>query len=200
MAHINFLEPSKFSLSQFNLRNFEMNYFWMMVLAGLILLLMMMYGLVQRLRIGALNVELEAAIEAAKASGGAPAGPSGAQKATLADELRQRVAWSPILNAISNHTPDGISLNYIKGISTGARSMQIEGVGADVLTAARYKEELSQIPYFAKVLLQSSSERAPGTARVEVDPATGAKPAVAPSVPVSGGAKQLVFEIQGWLK
>ncbi len=201
MAHINFLEPSKFSLSQFNLRNFEMNYLWMMVLAGLILLVMLMYGLVQRLRIGSLNEDLVAAIAAAEAAGGARVDPLGtAQKAAMMDDLRQRVTWSPILNAITNHTPDTISLNYIKGISTGMRTLQIEGVGADVLAAARYKEELSQVPYFAKVLLQSSSEKAPGTARVEVDPSTGAKPAAAAAAPISGGAKQLVFEIQGWLK
>lgn len=162
---------------------------------------MITYGMVQRLRIGSLNEELDAAIAEAKAAGGVKVDKSGAaQKATMMDDLRQRVTWSPILNAITNHTPDTISLNYIKGISTGARTLQIEGVGADVLAAARYEDELSQIPYFAKVLLQSSSEKAPGTARVAVDKSTGTKPVAAPSAPVSGGARQLVFEIQGWLK
>lgn len=200
MAHINFLEPSKFSLSQFNLKNFELNYFWMMVLAGLILVFMFTYGMVQRIRIGALNEKLDAAIAAAKAAGGAKTSQPGAPKATMMDDLRQRVTWSPILNAITNRTPDTISLNYIKGVSTGARTLQIEGVGADVLAAARYEDELSQVPYFAKVLLQSSSEKAPGTARVGVDKSTGTKPVAAPTAPVSGGARQLVFEIQGWLK
>lgn len=197
MAHINFLEPPRFSLRQFNLKNFELNYLWMMVIAGALLLLMVIYGVVQQSRVASLNEALIVAAEAAKKAGGAlPAKPGAPQKVTLLDTLQMRVVWSPIINAIANTTPDTVSLNYIKGNAVGKRTVQLEGVGADVLSAARYKDDLSAVPFFSKVVLQSSSSR-------EIAKSTAEKPDAkvdTKSAAVPSGKSQLTFEIQGWLK
>lgn len=194
MAHINFLEPPRFSLRQFNLKSFVLNYFWMMVIAGLLLLFMFIYGAVQRSRVASLNSALTVAIEESKKASGAQPAKSGApQKATIMDALQQRVIWSPILNAIANHTPDTVSLNYIKGNATGTRTVQLEGVGADVLSAARYKDDLSTVPFFSKVALQSSSSR-------EIVKSTAEKEVKADTHGVASSKSQLTFEIQGWLK
>ncbi len=199
MSHINFLEPPRFSLQQFNLRNFELNYFWMMVIAGVLLLLMFTYGMVQRHRVSSLNEDLTAAVAEAKAAGGVrPSAPD--QKPTLMDALRQRVTWSPILNAIANHTPDTVSLSFVKGSAAGSRTVKLEGVGADVLAAARYKEELSAIPFFSKVALQSSSVKEPATSTADKSGAASDARAEAKPVVSVGGREKLTFDIQGWLR
>jgi hypothetical protein len=196
MAHINFLEPPRFSLQQFNLKNFELNYFWMMVIAGVLLVFMLTYGMVQRHRVSSFNVDLAAALAEAKAASGARTTGSGQpQKPTLMDALRQRVVWSPILNAIANHTPDTVSLNYIKGNTTGSRTVQLEGMGADVLSAARYEDELSAVPFFSKVMLQSSSQKEATASTADKSDAKSENKLAA-----TGGGGQLTFEIQGWLK
>lgn len=202
MAHINFLEPPRFSLRQFNLKNFELNYLWMMVIAGALLLLMVVYGVVQQRRISTLNNDLTVAMAEAKKGVGAPAKPGAAPKATLMDALQLRVQWAPILNAIANHTPDTISLNYIKGSAMGSRSVQIEGVGSDVLAAARYEDELATVPFFSKVVLQSSVAKEGAASKTAVDKgdAKADTKTDAKSAAVPAGKTQLTFEIQGWLK
>lgn len=201
MAHINFLEPPRFSLRQFNLRNFELNYFWMMVIAGCLLGFMFTYGFVQRARIGSLNEDLTIAVEAAKKAGGKPvAKPGTAQKASILDGLYRRVMWSPILNAIANATPDSVSLQLIKG-SAGGRDIKLEGVGADVLATARYEEDLAKVPFFSKVLLRSSSEKAVGASAAAAKPEKTEKSDEKSVAGVPRSTKtQLTFEIQGWLK
>lgn len=203
MAHINFLEPPRFSLRQFNLKNFELNYLWMMVIGGALLLVMMVYGMVQQRRISSLNKDLTAAMATVK-RGGKPAKPGAPQKPTLTDAFLQRVQWAPILNAIANSTPDTISLNYIKGSALGSRSVQIEGVGADVLAAARYEDVLAKVPFFSKVDLLSSGEKGGskagvGKGDVKAEAKSDAKSATAAAAAATGNA-QLTFEIQGWLK
>lgn len=201
MAHINFLEPPRFSLRQLNLKNFELNYLWMMVIAGILVVVMIIYGVVQQRRISTLNGELTVALAAQKGVK-KPAKPGAPQKPTLMDALQQRVRWAPILNAIANHTPDTISLNYIKGSSLGNRSLQIEGVGADVLAAARYEDELATVPFFSKVELQSSAEKAAGAAKPAAGTAENkvATKTEVQSVVTSERKTQLTFEIQGWLR
>lgn len=201
MAHINFLEPPRFSLRQFNLKNFELNYFWMMVIAGILLVFMVIYGLVQQRRVSSLNNDLTIAAAEAKKGAKQTAKPGAPQKPTLMDAFQQRIQWSPILNAIANHTPDTVSLNFIKGLAS-SRSVQIEGVGADVLAAARYEDDLSSIPLFSRVVLQSSLAKESGAAKgaaEKADTKTEAK-TDAKSVAVSAGRTQLTFEIQGWVK
>lgn len=202
MAHINFLEPPKFSLRQFNLKNFELNYFWMMVIAGILLLMMFTYGIVQRARIGSFNEQLVILADEARKASGKPVTKAGEQKASIMDALYQRILWAPILNAIANTTPDSISLQLIKG-STGARSVRLEGVGADVLASARYEEDLGKVPVFSKVALLSSVEKRPGGGAAVTKPDKDSKEKVEDK---GGGAiprlakPQLTFEIQGWLK
>ncbi len=202
MAHINFLEPPRFSLRQFNLKNFELNYLWMMVIGGLLLIVMIVYGLVQQHRVSGLNNDLSEAMAEAKKGTGQPAKPGAAPKVTFLDTFQQRVQWSPILNAIANHTPDTISLNFIKGSALGSRSVQIEGAGSDVLAAARYEDDLAKIPFFSKVVLQSSTSKEVGATKPSPDKADSKTEAKtdAKSVAVPAGRSQLTFEIQGWVK
>ena len=200
MAHINFLEPPKFSLRQLNLKNFELNYFWMMMIAGVLLVFMFTYGFVQRARIGSLHDHLAVTLEEAKKAGGKPAAKPGAQKASILDGLYRRIVWSPILNAIANATPDTVSLQQIKG-SSSSHGIKLEGVGADVLSAARYEEDLSNVPFFSKVLLLSSIEKAMGggPAAVKTDKTEKTEERGTAGAPRSAKT-QLTFEIQGWLK
>lgn len=204
MAHINFLEKQRFGLRQFNLKDFELNYFWMMVMLGTLLAVMLTYGLVQRYRIGRINGELTAAIaEVKKTSGAQPVKPGAPQKPSILDSLLQRVVWSPILNAIANHTPDTIALNYVKGASLVNRGVQVEGVGADVLATVRYEEDLSTIPFFSKVFLKSSSDKNTGAPAGAPAPKSDAKPDAKPEekpVTKATTAQRPTFEIQAWLK
>lgn len=206
MAHINFQEPTRFALWQLDfksLKSFDLNYFWMMIILCLILLFMLSFGLVQRSRILSMDAKLTKAVAEAKKASGVQPVKTGAPKATLRDSLMQRVAWSPILNAIANHTPDTIALNYIKGASAGARSLQIEGASTDVLASVRYEDELSTLPIFSKVFLKSSTGQDTGPAAAakptatigtKLDTALNGKPEV------GSVTSRSTFEIQAWLK
>lgn len=206
MAHINFLEPQRFAFRQFNLKNLELNYFSMMIILAVVVTFMISFGMVQRYRVKAMDKVLSDIVAEAKKAAGATTPQAGAAKATMKDALAQRVAWSPILNAIANHTPDTIALNFIKGAATGIRSVQLEGSGADVLATVRYEEELSTLPVFSKVFLKSSTGRDSGegaVAAAKPDAAADKKKEAAPgSKPARGGrgASQPTFEIQAWLK
>lgn len=209
MAHINFQEPPRFSWGQLDFkifRSFELNYFWMMVILCAFLLFMLTFGLAQRSRVLGMNAKLIAAVADLKASSGEqPAKKGEAPKATLRDSLMQRVVWSPILNAIANHTPDTIALNYIKGASAGSRSLQLEGTGADVLASVRYENELSTLPVFSKVFLSSATGAGGGASSGAAKPGAslGAKADAALSGSSGdGGSKtaRSTFEIQAWLK
>lgn len=202
MAHINFLEEPRFGFRQFNLKHLELNYFWMMVVLGVFVVTVVSFGLIQRHRVLVASEELTTAMAEAKKASGVkpPVAAAGAPVATIMDALNQRVAWSPILNAIANHTPDTISLSFIKGATLVNRGVQIEGSGADVLATVRYEEELSTLPSFSKVFLKSSVGRESGppseaSSDKKVDAASTTKP-------VSGarGMSQPTFEIQAWLK
>lgn len=204
MAHINFLEEERFGFGQFNLKNFELNYLWMSVILGVFLILMLSFGLLQRYRVLGMNEELAAAVaELKKTSSIQPVKPGVSQAPMLLDALLQRVAWSPILNAIANITPDTIFLNYIKGSTMVNRGVQIEGVGADVLATVRYEEQLSTIPFFSKVFLKSSTDRSaeesggpvPAKSDTKSDTKTEAQPTI-----VRRNSSRLVFEMQVWLK
>lgn len=198
MAHINFLEPPRFTFRQLDFRHFELNYLWMMVIAGALLVLMPVYGMVQRYRVSSLNEALvAAAAEAKKAAGLTPAAPGAPHKPTLMESLQLRVAWSPVLNAIANKTPDTVSLNFIKGNAAGARGMQLEGLSADVLSAARYKDALADMPFFSRVALKSSVEKVLEASTADKSGKSGDKTAARPA---AGGRSRLTFEIQGWLK
>lgn len=188
MAHINFLEEQRFGFRQFNLKDIELNYLFMMVILGVFLILMLGFGLIQRYRISGMNEELAAAIAELKKSSGAPMAKAGTPQAlTLLGALSQRVVWSPILNAIANTTPDSVFLNFIKGSSMVNRGVQIEGVGADVLATVRYEDDLSMLPVFSKVFLKSSSEKSDKKAETK-------------STQPSRGVSGLTFEIQAWLR
>lgn len=212
MAHINFLEPPRFSFRQFSLKDFELNYLWIMIILGVVILFMMVFGLIQQARVKALDMELAAVTAEARKASGQTDKPVVA-KATLMDTLMQRVVWSPILNTIANHTPDTIALNYIKGASSGGRGLQLEGSAADVLATVRYEEELATLPIFSKVFLKSYSKQsenaAGGGAAAAGLPAGKTDAAADPKAAAAATAKsasrgipssQSTFEIQAWLK
>ncbi|PIR21192.1 MAG: hypothetical protein COV45_00160 [Deltaproteobacteria bacterium CG11_big_fil_rev_8_21_14_0_20_47_16] len=193
MAHINFLEPPKFNLRQFNLKNFELNYFWLMTIAGSMLILMFLYGIIQRYRVGSLNKAVAiATTEAQKARGAGQAKP-GATPASILSSLQHRVLWSPVINAVANQTPDTIALNYIKG-SAAARTVGLEGLCADVASASHYTEDLSTIPLLAKVTLQSISTSAASKAGADKEKLDEK------DKPKGKSTERILFDIEGRLK
>jgi hypothetical protein len=203
MAHINFLEPPRFAFGQFNFKNFELNYLWMMVILAVIMSFMVVFGLVQRYRVSAMDKKLAVVMAEVRKTSGQTDAKSGVAKATLMDSLMQRVVWSPVLNTIANHTPDTISLNYIKGIAGGGRSISLEGSGADVLATVRFEEDLSTLPIFSKVFLKSFTKQSDGGSAEKSAPVPAAKPGAVVDTKAdrkSTSSSQSTFEIQAWLK
>lgn len=161
MPHVNFLEPKKFSFKQFNLqqlRQLELNYLWVVVSVSALVLLLVIYGLVQRHRIGKLGEEVAIVQAEVKRLAGGTVKPTGpAQKASIVDSLYQRVVWAPVLDTMASATPDTVWLRSAKG-SLSTRMLELHGVAVDMSAVSKYEQELSQKMVFRKVMVMSSVE------------------------------------------
>jgi Tfp pilus assembly protein PilN len=158
MQHINFLESKRFRLTEF--KKFEVNYFWMMVMVAVLVLLCIGYGLMQRYRVGSLQGQLDAVVEEIKKSSGVSVKKAGtAERPGFLDPLRSRVLWAPVLSETADHTPEAIWLKSIQGSLPGGRQVKIVGWSLDVISVAHFEKELEGVPIYSKVQLQHSTEK-----------------------------------------
>ena len=145
MTHINFLEPKGFDL-----RRLELTYLVLFAMTGGMLVSMMMYGVIQKYRLHALERQVLAAqsrTEVLRQSGG--------DVTTSEDGGANHIAWAPVLNVIIHATPTSVRLTTLKGDVTG-KKMDLEGEAVEVEGAVRFQQRLASLSLFRKVLLISS--------------------------------------------
>ena len=151
--HINFLEPRKFSLEKL-----EFNYFMIVAVAGGLLLSFMMYGVVQKNRLDALNADLVTAIaevEKLTTASQQLVPTSNPQPSAFKTVLQTRVQWSNLLNALAMRSQKSLRISDLKG-EHGV--LKISGEGVNLESVMQLKSRLESSPALKKVTLTSSAE------------------------------------------
>lgn len=156
MNHINFLEKKSFDF-----RQITFNTFFILLACGAFLFFMMVYGLVQKIRLDATQNKLAAKLAQVEAMQGMKQPvPSGETSSSVSFAPEKRMEWSLLLNAIGSKAEEGIWIQSLSGLSE-SRTLKIEGGGAHWQAVSRFEKELEMIPSFQKVSLLSS-ETVPG--------------------------------------
>lgn len=146
MPHVNFLEPKRFVLPRW-----EWNELLLFVTMGVLLVMMVTYGLVQKLRLSRLQRELTMLSMSQQAEGGT----NPAQPAAVFNE---RVVWAPVMHAVADAASRSVRLTSLKASVAGGPLVDIEGEAGEVQDVAQFRDRLSRLPLFSKVLLVSSEE------------------------------------------
>ncbi|MDO8493737.1 MAG: PilN domain-containing protein [Deltaproteobacteria bacterium] len=145
MNHINFLEKKAFDW-----RHFELNYFWIMILLGGMLVLFGFYSLAQRHRL--LTLQREAVVLQQKET---TAGTSAIIQ-TPAAVLQGRMKWAELLHEIGAKIPASVQLTSITGSIPENRLLRLEGIASNMTALSRLQTELGKVKSLGRINLVSS--------------------------------------------
>ncbi len=160
--HINFATKKGLPLDLKALKEFRLNRLMMVVIAGGMLSLMLIYGSVQKLRLELLNHEkdrIERQIIDLRQ--GAPIERSNmtnfAQKDGVLANYDKRIMWADILRKLTNSVTSGVWLEGIKSAADKKSVVTITGQAVDQSAVAEFVRSLQNIPEFKEVRIESST-------------------------------------------
>ncbi len=155
MQHINFLERKAFDL-----RNFELNYLWTLLIPTGLILLFLTFAFVQKHRLQGLANQLfalQGEISQLKSSP-ATASTTPAAIETTRHYLDNAIAWAGLLDDISKNTPQEVKLNRVEGSITDDRKLIVEGVALNLQVVTQFKSRLISLPICDKIAQISSQQ------------------------------------------
>ncbi len=160
--HINFATKKGFPIDLKGFKEFQFNRLAMAAIAGGVLLLMLIYGGVQKLRLELLNHEksrIEQQISSLRK--GAPLEDTNltniAQKDGIFAGYDKKVMWADILKKLTNSVTSGV---WLEGIKSGAEKkgvVAITGQAVDQSAVAEFVRSLQGVTEFKEVRVESST-------------------------------------------
>lgn len=170
--HVNFISHRKLNFDLSALKELKLNNMMILLIVGTSLLLMGVFGLVQKFRLDSIMSErtmITQVVDNMKtelASKGVSSSLLG--KSTLLSKYNQREDWSATLYQIAESVTDGIWVQSIK--CDGAKRMvEITGESPSQNTVAEFMDALNAMEGFGKVRLQQSSIKGKTQTAVEGD-------------------------------
>ncbi|EKD50741.1 MAG: hypothetical protein ACD_62C00440G0003 [uncultured bacterium] len=160
--HINFATKKKLSLHLPPLNQLELNRMVLLIIAGVVILFMATFGLVQKIRLDKFirertrlentvtkNPELPEVV---------PENTTGLSKSSIIRLFETRTRWSAVLSDLSKTTPKGIWLTQIKNVANNQRDLELTGQASDQNVIAGFLEKLKKQNECQNVKLQSSAQ------------------------------------------
>lgn len=159
--HINFASKKSFEFSISSLRDMKFTKLVMAAVALSMLLLMILYGAVQKVRLGSfirekerLENEIARAREKTLSMGETIINSGG--KTEIIGEYENRIKWPELLNSVSAKLPRRIWLSSVSGASMTGK-VHLSGEGPDQASVAELISVLQNSGTFAYVGILSSS-------------------------------------------
>ena len=170
MGHINFAPTFKLDLSvkglqklfsAENLKKLKFNRFVMTLFAAAILMLMLIFGVIQKFRLDHVLTEKEKVrIETANMKRGLTPTETidtgHAEKNNVLEKFEKRIIWSVVLNELSQSVPQRIWLKSIEGGSKADDSVMLSGEAPDQFAVSTMINSLQKAGYFEDIQLVSS--------------------------------------------
>lgn len=143
MTHVNFIERKTRPWSKL-----EFNYFWILILTGLLILLGAAVLAIEEMRLAHLHEEstrLDNEIVALKAAVKNKAGVNGVQ--ALPEKIAEsEFAWHLALGEIVDRCPLGVQLTQIEGSVPDLKKLAISGVASDLSAILRTQFAFESLP------------------------------------------------------
>ncbi|MFH1654314.1 MAG: PilN domain-containing protein [Pseudomonadota bacterium] len=176
--HINFAEHKdlKSQLMEIvNIREFKLDRRMMLVIAGGCISLMLLFGIVQKLRLSLLqgdvvkNETLNYELKRKATESGIDVNKRG-NKEDIFKDFDQRILWSKVLNTLSDNLPQRVWLNSLSATDGKNPKMKATGQTIDQSSLANLLDVLDKSPLFANVkLVKSDTVEKDGKVRLDYD-------------------------------
>ncbi|MFH1356644.1 MAG: PilN domain-containing protein [bacterium] len=158
--HVNFATKKKLELNINSLKQVEFNRLTMMAIAAIFLIIMLVFGFVQKQRLDKnIKVKMALSLEVDKKNQTKPDKKQNKEtkifsKEDVANLYTKRVLWSEALMALTKNIPTGVWLSSLKNKSS--LEIEIHGEATNQLVVASLIQRLQEAAAFKTVRLQTS--------------------------------------------